>query len=389
VNTAIQPLLVILPIVVGTNVIWQGAPLYAHPVLFISALIWGACIILVLKNLLRDFQFGPLPWSAILLGVMLLANALPLGNSYGLSKVGTWIASSLPLLIWPSLVAIQSKHLVSLAFGQLLAGFIVLPTLLTLNPHFYGEITYIWTALYGGLAVVSGMMLGQLYRRGYFRPFVIIGVAGAVLIAAAGVVLSGARGALIAAVFALGVIPLLYPGRAALRLTLLTGGAIVLVAAIPEIVGTLSERIKDDTLLLAFALRFSFILNALESFLSNPLSGIGAGRFAEVHIMPGEEMYPHNFIMEIAAEFGFLPLILILYVLAIGIRGLWGLRHEDRAACALGMASFVFLFANAMKMGDLSSHRMLCLWIGIGIACKLRQSRQAERDRIIPSLSRN
>jgi O-antigen ligase len=149
-----------------------------------------------------------------------------------------------------------------------------------------------------------------------------------------------------------------------------------------EVFGMLAEGlgVRIGRIDLDVASRLNMALMAWEAFREHPILGTGAGRFADLggNLLQEEAFYPHNLFLELGAEFGIVAVILVAWLLWKAVRSFWTLRHIDRAAAAIGLASLLFLLVTAMKMGDISMHRLMYLWIGIAIAISVRVFRQAQ-----------
>jgi O-antigen ligase len=104
------------------------------------------------------------------------------------------------------------------------------------------------------------------------------------------------------------------------------------------------------------ATRVQLFQFAIEMFEERPLIGAGTGGFEAMSLAalgPGADTYPHNAILQVAAEFGLLGLAPFLGVVFIGLfRPLPG-RYAGLAIRAL----FLFFLLNAMVSGDIFSDR--------------------------------
>lgn len=360
------PTLLVVPLIVAL-------PAFAHPAVLLALVLWTWCLWAPVKQALR-VPLSQIPWSVLALACFLAWNAYSFGNEYGREKVLNWLATSLPLLLWPSLVRITPAHFPALAWGQLLAGLVVIPSLVTLNTDFYSEAAYIFVAMFGGLAALSGLTLPYLQK-----PFLgrVLSLHGARLLTLAGilsVLLSGSRGAVVAMLLAMLVIPAIYGLRMTWKYIAIAGVVGLLLIALPGLwsaqLGVIEERLSDETWDTTLALRWGGVVTAWETFTANPLTGIGAGNYATLDEVTELVRYPHNLFLELGAEFGIVAVLLMAYLLLVSLKALWKVRTIDRAASAFALASFLFLLIHAMKMGDISTHRLLYLWIGIALAVR-------------------
>jgi O-antigen ligase len=81
-------------------------------------------------------------------------------------------------------------------------------------------------------------------------------------------------------------------------------------------------------------------------------------------------MYPHNIVLEFAAEYGLLGLAAFLFLCGLALRNAVSAlrRGTDRAGLvtgALGFAVLVYCLANAIVSGDINDNRLLFTAIGL------------------------
>src|SRR5207253_1155984 len=100
-------------------------------------------------------------------------------------------------------------------------------------------------------------------------------------------------------------------------------------------------------------------------FRDHPLLGIGTGGFGTVD----PQLYPHNIVLEAAAELGFPGLVLVLGILAYGVRAvlraLRGSEGEEKRRAALIAALFLAALLNALVSGDLPNNS--AVWLATGL----------------------
>lgn len=113
------------------------------------------------------------------------------------------------------------------------------------------------------------------------------------------------------------------------------------------------QNIAGDT---SAAARVQLFQLAIETFEEHPLIGSGTGGFETLSVAamgPGANTYPHNAILQIAAELGLLGLAPFFGILLIGL-----LRRlpNDPAFVAL-RALFLFYILNGMVSGDIFADR--------------------------------
>jgi O-antigen ligase len=122
------------------------------------------------------------------------------------------------------------------------------------------------------------------------------------------------------------------------------------------------------------------------TFTAHPLLGVGTGSFATVarrDVCPGpgcRDKYPHNVLLETAAELGVGGLLAMIVVL-VSAGGLilraWrrGGREGDQAAIVFGL--FVSATVTAMLTGDLTGDETIWLAGGIALGLALRHESAA------------
>lgn len=105
--------------------------------------------------------------------------------------------------------------------------------------------------------------------------------------------------------------------------------------------------------------------------LSDRPLGYGWGAFDSESSSP--LIYPHNFVLEIMVEQGWLVAVFILFVLFLVARKLFReRRRSDVAYILLGL--FAYGLINAMVSGDLNANRPLLMVIGLSLCLPRRQA---------------
>jgi O-antigen ligase len=115
--------------------------------------------------------------------------------------------------------------------------------------------------------------------------------------------------------------------------------------------------------------RFELWSEAWSAFVQHPLGGIGTGSFAGTN--PGE-LYPHNLLLEVAAELGLVGLLLVAGTLLYGVVALvqaWRGGEEARPAVALVSALLVSMLLNSLVSSNLPTNNGL--WLAVGLAAGL------------------
>jgi O-antigen ligase len=228
-----------------------------------------------------------------------------------------------------------------------------------------------WAALGGGPNVfIRIMILGiitslYLYLRNDERLIWLVPIPAFMF----GAIASGSRGGIVAlgitiAVALLAIRPRIDFDRIAKPLALVVVvGAIVVITAGPSIAGYVQSRFVEATIGQGYASSRDVLFQmALRIFLQRPILGTGLNGFHTVTDLGFGERYVHNLPLSIAAEGGFVGLVLLL----VAWLGLWHayaavpLRErslEARVAAYCG----VFIGAASLFSGDYYDARLM--WI--------------------------
>jgi putative inorganic carbon (HCO3(-)) transporter len=107
---------------------------------------------------------------------------------------------------------------------------------------------------------------------------------------------------------------------------------------------------------------------AFEQFAGHPLEGVGTGGFA---VVAPVERYPHNILLEGAAELGVAGLLLLLGVMVSAfsrLLGAWRRAPDDlRPVIAVVLALLVASIANSLLSGDITVNDSVWLFAGLGV----------------------
>ncbi|HEY6962930.1 MAG TPA: O-antigen ligase family protein [Gaiellaceae bacterium] len=106
---------------------------------------------------------------------------------------------------------------------------------------------------------------------------------------------------------------------------------------------------------------------AWNAFSSHPLLGIGTGSF---HALGGVELYPHNLLLEAAAEWGIVGLALVAITVAAAgktlSRALRAAAPSEQPQAALVLGLFAAAVVNSMFSGDVTDNA--AVWFAGGLA---------------------
>jgi O-antigen ligase len=196
---------------------------------------------------------------------------------------------------------------------------------------------------------------------------------------------SGGRGPVVGLVAGL-VVLLSLPAAGARRRRLMVLGVVVLsVALASQIVpGDAMDRAASVIVGGSGGLdsngRTELWAQAWSLFAENPWLGIGTGGFAAVSPL---EVYPHNLVLEVAAEFGLLGLVPLVLALIAGVvaiaRSVRAPLATDRGLSVLVAALFTAALVNAMFSTDITANSdvWLLLGLGVGLASRVPAGRPA------------
>lgn len=198
-----------------------------------------------------------------------------------------------------------------------------------------------------------------------------------ILLALAALLVSGGRAPLFAAAVAM-LIPALTgfrPQRVAIthRTALVCVAGLVMVTAIPAFG---SDFVTMQRLSVLFgqegggesaSVRMELYGQALDAWVASPIFGHGIGSFPVVSDMGDVRNYPHNILLEVAAELGLVGLLLFAVLLAAF---LWTVMQATTPERVFVLTIVAYMFVNAMISGDLSDNRALFMALGPASATK-------------------
>lgn len=202
----------------------------------------------------------------------------------------------------------------------------------------------------------------------------------------AGALVTGSRGPVLSAVVALVVVVALAPAfrgrrvRALLGATVLVGAAAVFLRRSENVGFTrVLDFISGDSSFEGEA-RESLWQSAWNGIVGQPL-GHGFGSFVQANDFQIE--YPHNLLLELGYEVGWLPtLVFGILVVAAGRRSV---RESVDAVSTAMFALFVFSFAGAMVSSDFNGSRLFVVTFFAAFATPNQQSLPCEtEDRLGP-----
>lgn len=229
-----------------------------------------------------------------------------------------------------------------------------------------------------GILVAVALVLGSAVGRRRLYALVSIPFLAIALLS------SGSRGPVLALMLALAALIALSvkDKKARSRLLLVAGGASLCVLLAPLIVPSAALRratgfLTGDTAALSSNGRTQLWHRAIEIFSSHPLNGVGTGGFAAYEPI---FRYPHNVVLEAAAELGVLGAVAMVVLLAAALRVAvrnWADAHLDADVtdAALVTSLLVAAVVNAMLSDAIETTDTL--WLAIGLVYGVRMRRAA------------
>ncbi len=354
----------------------------------------GWTVVALLIALMGDA--GAFPLSQLISGPVLVTFALValmtarLGSSlvpsYGSYKLQLFIAKAVVSLFAGIFIAKRRKDfdlflalfvVVSLASGLVLVNSIIKGTATSVDAGrlaLFADANPIELGRWAALGLLFGVFLilsnGPAWRR------VIALVATPIL--AVALLAAGSRGPTLGLVVGGLVLVALVARNAAIRkrLVLIAGAGLAAALIVPALVpghalsrslsvilggGTSAQGGLDSNG------RFQLFSEAWHAFASHPLLGIGTGSFPGLQ----GDIYPHNIVLEAAAEYGLLGLVFVVAFLVLVIRApLRVFRQQTgdaRTRAAFVLALLSMSIVNAMVSGSLENVGVLWLAAGFGI----------------------
>lgn len=349
----------------------------------------------------RVVTAAPVVFSLILTAVMLAGLGDSAAAGYGGDKVELFVTANLAVLVTATMVGADRKDFdlylgLTLAVASISAGVLFIEVA-------SGDAN----AAYAGRYTISGtdpITLGRQAGVGLLVALYLLVASRAVLLRicalsalpllTVALVATGGRGPVVGvavgmiAFFALaGADPV---SRRRLPLTIL-GGLVAVVLVSQLVPGQATNRALSVLTGTGAGLssngRSELWSQASSAFDTHPLLGLGTGGFAAVN---PANVYPHNLVLEVAAELGLAGLIPLLGALVGGLAILIGTWRraaaQDRARPALIIALFVAALANAFFSGDITINSQLWLTMGlaVGLARSLRTESGAAAGRTSP-----
>jgi len=315
---------------------------------------------------------------------------------YGQEKLQLFVVGNLAYLIAAVIVSWRRRHLelllvlaVSVAFVgaavlcyQLLAG----EAQTVAADRFSISATDNPISL--GRDSAGGLLIGVYLMLTVRSQLVRLALAPTLLVLAVGLVASGSRGPVVGLVGGAAVFASLAIGAGTVRRRLLAvaGAAVTAILVVPLMVphAAISRSLEVFSVSgggLSSNGRTALWGDALTTFADHALVGIGSGGFAGIQVA---EQYPHNLLLESAAELGIVGLGLVALLLAdvtIRLVQSWreSRRDEDRLLAALILSLFTTAVVNSLFTGAIDDNRTVWLWAGVAVGMSAARLREPAR----------
>ena len=299
-------------------------------------------------------------WIAALWGAFLLPMLVhsPAGD-YGLDKVEVLFTASLLAAVAPVLLFRPVRRVEGWA-AALMFFAAAISALAVLHPDNPGRLSlegtnYIGSGRIINLSLALSIACLVVVRR---RRWLVLPV---VLATAYLGLRTGSRGPLLAALMGGAVLAL--ARREQLRRSITRRTAVLGVAMLAAVVAASSGYAVSRFMGLAtgdssVSDRISLYRAAVGAGLHHPL-GLGWGNLADVLSEKGLSLYqyPHNLVLEVFAEAGWVATVLLLVVLSAAFRRAW--RQADRTPGAFLLTVLFYFTVNAMVSSDVNVNRVV------------------------------
>lgn len=185
---------------------------------------------------------------------------------------------------------------------------------------------------------------------------------------------SGSRGPLVAVMFSLSLALFLFPSLLGRKVLVLGFAAIIGISGMFSFIPLTSlERIvtflrgEVDT---SGGLRLDAYALSIDYIWRNPI-GLGLGGFAQISNLWARDVklvYPHNIIVEVFLEGGWLAGIYTIVLLGFAVYKSYVLAKKHFTKESIGLfLGIAFYLINAMVSGDLNDNRLLFAVVGVGL----------------------
>lgn len=343
---------------------------------------------------------GPMLFSILLAIDLLLRLGVSGAHSYGSTKLQLFALQNLVLLLAAAMIAQSRPH-----FDKLVSVTIVvagLSGLLLIYRLSRGDAQALFDSRFSISPLENPIQLGRQAADGLiFGTYVLLSAASARTRAAASVVTpvlalallaAGSRGPVLGAAVGLLTLFAVLTRERAVRKRMVT---VVLAAAATALLA--SQLLPGASIQRSLSIlsgsgsgvssngRFHLWSEAWHTFVAHPLLGDGTGSFFAVD---GFNQYPHNLLLEAAAELGIVGVALVVAFLGSSLVTLVRARASalvSRPEIAVIAALFAAAATNAMFSGDMPTNSDLWFAGGLALGLAFRSARApVETDVALP-----
>lgn len=375
---------------IGSNPLPRGAIF-----LFMSTWLLMALVFLLLRGELGGLP-GPARWALYISAAFaLVALMRTVPGSYAALKMKLFIAQSPPLLLAGVVIGRRRRDFdLFVVLSLIVAG---LSALVLLRQFAQGNAASLYPGRFSISSQDNPISFGREAATGILLAVYVVLTAtdrrlrllGTIVLplAAIALIASGSRGPVLGLfVGLLAALPFLLPDPTVRRrLGLTLAGLVVAAIAVPRIVPAAAIERSISFLLgngsgLSSNGRTHLWSEAWQMFTAHPLFGVGTGGFAQLEPI---YQYPHNLLLESAAELGIVGVVLLLAFLVPATKPLvaaWRTAvAADRAAAALIAALLASSVLNALLSDSLegSSGIWFAAGLAYGLSARLQPAKEA------------
>lgn len=353
----------------------------------------------------RALMSAPVMLSFVLLGLMLARLGASPDQAYGSTKAQLYVADVLIFIVGAVFVGMQNRD-VNLFLGLTLAiqatgATVFLIELVTGGTHTVLEGRFSLAAqeypIYLGRDSAEGLLIAIYTIMAARRTSVKLWAVAAAPPLIVALVASGSRGPTVAFVLGLFALVLAVAAnrRTRRRLAPVLAVLVLAIVVVPLVVPSSSISRSLSTLIgsssgLSSNGRAALWAQAIRAFEGHPLFGIGWGGFAFVN---PELSFPHNLVIEAAAELGILGAIVVVWIIASSagkLAFLWrATSGVEKLQASVLIALFVDALVNAMVSGAIEDNGPVWLWagLGVGMAARVALQRRPPQRRAAPLIA--
>jgi O-antigen ligase len=354
----------------------KGAPILAQSPIDLTVLAGAMTVLAVGAHLLSRHAFDGRAVACVvgLWAVFSVGAVMTIGAEHGATKIALLNTLTLLCALGPCFVLASARAQRLWLHLSVAAGLAVAAAAVVLRDaaawaqfgrlNLAGTTTIGTARVIGAAAVVATVMLALTRTRRWWWAAVAVSCTGAV-------VMVGSRGPAVALVLA--VLTALLVGKVGRRrLAATLAGIVVIAATVWAVIESSTRHPERIARLLAGdltdAAREALLREAVSAVLRNPL-GVGwegFGALPAIQASYGERsIYPHNFVVEVFLEGGWLAGVILLVLMGLSIRGYVRQSRSAESTAMLGLG--VYWLAVAQTSADINGNRMTWAMLVLGL----------------------